>query len=254
MPHTFSFGASISMRVVRVLAIPVPPLLPPYGSSRHGFLGIRGWNWAATAPIRSPSATNPIRLLPSTSRLRKDCARGVDRELDPGRVDVQMGDGPERCWADHADSDAVFGHHPAGEFLDGRTIFEREDHYVRLYGVRVDDDSGDRGQASSERLGIRVVVGKPVDVVIECVDSGGSDNSCLAHGSAEALLESPGLVDERLVAGENSSDRSSESLREVDPRRIESRDLFVSRCTGRDYRVHEPGAVEMCGESGVSCR
>ncbi len=57
----------------------------------------------------------------------------------------------------------------------------------------VDLDAVDLGQALGEELGVGVVVGEPLDVVLEAVAGAGGDESRLAHRAAEHLLVAPGF-------------------------------------------------------------
>ena len=61
-----------------------------------------------------------------------------------------------------------------------------------------------------------MVLGQSLDVVIEGVQAGG-DDSGLAHGAADLLLDPPGLVDEVAPTGEHGADRRAQALGEVDP-------------------------------------
>jgi len=57
-------------------------------------------------------------------------------------------------------------------------------------------DAGDLRQPPRQRPGVAVVLGEPVDMVVECVSAGGGANAGLAHRAAKALLPAPDLVDE----------------------------------------------------------
>ena len=61
---------------------------------------------------------------------------------------------------------------------------------VGLGAVRIDRKPG-LGQTEGQPLRARVVVGEPVDVVVERVDARGGDDPGLAHRAAEEVLEAP---------------------------------------------------------------
>ena len=75
---------------------------------------------------------------------------------------------------------------------------------------------------SARRRALDVVLGEPLDVVVERVQAGGREDPRLAHRAAEHLLAAPGLVDQGLRAGQAGADGRSQPLREVEPRGVEA--------------------------------
>src|SRR5260370_29222887 len=70
----------------------------------------------------------------------------------------------------------------------------------------------DLRQPSRQRAGVGVIVGEPVDVMVEPVNSSSSANAGLAPPTAEALLPAPDLVDEFAGAADDGADRRAEPL------------------------------------------
>ena len=83
-----------------------------------------------------------------------------------------------------------------GQFIGGHAGAARvEEHQV---GFRLlDDQSGDLRQAASQDARVRVILGEPVDIVLERVGAGGGANPRLTQRPAQTLLPAPCLVDER---------------------------------------------------------
>ena len=68
-------------------------------------------------------------------------------------------------------------------------------------------DAGELREPLGQRAGVRVVLGQPVDVMVERVERAGGDDPRLAHRAAEHLLVAPRLVDQLARAGEAGADR-----------------------------------------------
>ena len=90
------------------------------------------------------------------------------------------------------------------------TVRSREvDDRSRVRNVEVDDVRLDRwevhggafgcGHSLGEALGMGMVVGEPLPVVVECVESTCSDDARLPESTAEELLEAPRVRD--LIGG-----------------------------------------------------
>ncbi len=89
--------------------------------------------------------------------------------------------------------------------------------------ARVQPHAGDRRKAVGERARQRVVVGQPLDVVVQRVEGAGRHDARLAHRAAHHLLPAPRLLDELGRAGQAGAQRRAEALREVDPGGVEQR-------------------------------
>ena len=113
---------------------------------------------------------------------------------------------------------------PPAELLAGEAgAAHVEDHDVGLDPVGVDRDAGQLRQPARQTPRALVVLGQAVDVVLQRVDPGGRDDARLAHRAAEALLEDPGLLDERARARQHGADRRAEALGQVEPHAVERR-------------------------------
>ena len=77
----------------------------------------------------------------------------------------------------------------------GSVVAEARRHELNLHldGVRVDREAGG-GQAVGEGACTRVVLGEPLDMVVERVEARGRDDAGLAHGPAEEMLVAARLL------------------------------------------------------------
>ena len=143
----------------------------------------------------------------------------------------------------------------AGERVGGGHP-ERSDvdlHEVRLDPVEVHGHA--RGhEALGERPGTGVVVGEPLDVMVERVHARSRDHARLAHGAAEEVLLAPGALHELPRAGDERPERAAEPLREAERDGVEARADRGRRHALRDGGVQEPRAVEVRGEPVLARR
>ena len=115
---------------------------------------------------------------------------------------------------------------------------------VGLDLVQVDRQPG-LEQAFREPARPRVILGEPVDVVVEGVDAGGRDDPGLAHRPAEQVLEAPRLHHQLVGARDQGPERAAEPLGEAQRRGVRmlgdlrGGDAEGGRC------VQHPGAVEV---------
>ena len=123
---------------------------------------------------------------------------------------------------------------------------------VRLDAVRVDREPG-LGEPERQPPGAPVVVGEPVDVVVERVQAGGRDDPRLAHRAAEQVLQPPRVAHHLVTAGEHRAERAAEPLREAERDRVEARADLLDLDPERHRRVQEPRAVEMEAEVELEC-
>ncbi len=108
---------------------------------------------------------------------------------------------------------------PLGQRGDQRRrVVDLEEHEVRL-GL---GDVHHPAQRLEQGAGVRVVLGQPLDVVVERVQAGGGEDAGLAHRAAPHLLVAPGAADQLLRPGEDRADRRAEALGEVEPRAVEA--------------------------------
>ena len=114
----------------------------------------------------------------------------------------------------------------------------------------------DRQPGGPERLGegtcARVIVGEPLDVVLEGEDACGGDDPRLPHRAAEEVLLAPCALDQVARAGEESAERAAEALRETERGGVEAprdRRRSDAEC---DRRVEDPRAVQVRGEAELA--
>ena len=101
---------------------------------------------------------------------------------------------------------------------------------VDLHEVRLDLLEVDRHTSAvkrpGERAGTRVIVGEAIDVVVERIQTGSSDDPCLAHRASEQVLLTPRALHQLARAREQCAERAAEALREAERHRVEAgRDL-----------------------------
>ena len=125
-------------------------------------------------------------------------------------------------------------------------------HEVRLHLVEVDREAC-LGQPLAESARVRMVLGEPVDVVIERVEASGRDDSRLAHRPSEEMLEPARLRHALVRPGDDRPKRTAEALREAERDRVELAPVIRRGRPARDGSVHESRAVEMHREPLLSC-
>ncbi len=92
---------------------------------------------------------------------------------------------------------------------------------------------------------VRVVVGQPLDVVVEGVQPGRGEDADLAHPAAHPLAAHPGLVDRVPRPDHQRADRGAEPLGQADGEHVRDRAVLGERRAGGDVRVPDPRAVEV---------
>ena len=80
----------------------------------------------------------------------------------------------------------------------------------------VDGDARHRTHRRGEPGCLLVVLRETVDVVVQRVQSRGSQNASLPHATAEDLPEMPRLVDELFGPGDDGSHRRTQTFRKTD--------------------------------------
>src|SRR5579875_931229 len=68
------------------------------------------------------------------------------------------------------------------------------------------------GDVLGEQAGAAMVFGKSLDMVLQGVDAGCSENAYLAHSTTEHFAHAFGLLDELVRAAEHGADRASRPL------------------------------------------
>ena len=104
---------------------------------------------------------------------------------------------------------------------------EAERRRVDLDEVRLDLLEIDGHSRLVDRLGERarprVILGEPLDVVVERVQPRSRDDAGLAHGAAEQVLLPPRAGHELARTREQRTERATEPLREAQRHRVEAR-------------------------------
>src|SRR6476659_11146551 len=94
---------------------------------------------------------------------------------------------------------------------------------------------------------MRVVIGEPLDVVVERVQHCGGGDAGLPQRTAEEELPLPGALYRLRRAGEDRAERAAEPLREADRDRVCERSPGRGLDAGSDRGVEETRAVEVDG-------
>ena len=87
--------------------------------------------------------------------------------------------------------------------------------------------------------------GQALDVMVERIETGRGDDSRLAHGATEQVLEAPRLLHAATVAGNHGAERAAEALRQAERDRVELASVLGRGDAACDRGVHETRAVEM---------
>ena len=134
-----------------------------------------------------------------------------------------------------------------GEARHRLLLRERRD--VDLDEVRLDPVGVDGEPASArplrEPLRAGVVVGEPLDVVVERVDAGGRDDAAWRIAPPKRCFSRRAFAITSAVAGEDRAERAAEPLREAERDGVEARADLGRVDPERDGCVQQPGAVEV---------
>jgi hypothetical protein len=98
---------------------------------------------------------------------------------------------------------------------------------------------------SSEYRAAGVIVGEPLDVMVERVDAGRGDDARLPHRAAEEVLAAPRLRHQLVRAGDQRAQRTAQPFREAERDRVERTADARGRDTARDRCVDQARAVEV---------
>ena len=90
-----------------------------------------------------------------------------------------------------------------------------------------------------------MVIRQPINIVIQRIDAGGSANAALAHGTAQALLPTPGAADKLIAATQHGTKRRTQPLGEIQPDAVIGGDHILGRDAGGDTGIHQPRAIHM---------
>ena len=99
-----------------------------------------------------------------------------------------------------------------------------------------------------------MVVGEPLDVVIEGEDAGRGDDPSLPHGAAELMLEPPPLRHQLGRPRDERPERAPEALREADRHRVELPGDIRRGDAARNRGVEYTRAVEVHRELQLAAR
>ena len=206
------------------------------------------------------SARGPAGSASGRPRSLSPVARGAERPRDQlgGAVDVLIRDaevrhGPDDGRVDRRrEADALVA--KARERVRAREA-ERRDvdlDEVRLDLLESDGDVRASCETLGEQAGTRVVVGEPVDVVLERVDARRGDDPGLAHRAAEEVLLAPGALDQLARAREQRAERAAQALRETERDGVEAGGDLGGVDAERDGGVEQARAVEVDREAELA--
>ena len=101
---------------------------------------------------------------------------------------------------------------------------------------------------------VAVIVGQPLDVMLERVEAGGGEDAGLAHAAAEHLADAVHAVDELRRAADQRADRRAEALRQAERDGVEPLHPARRRDAAGDDGVEQPRAVEVQTQAALACR
>src|SRR4029079_8097958 len=202
-------------------------------------------SWSATGPPRAALGGDSCRVC---SRSTPDGKAHGGTEGGPGpalqqrrehlrrtlRVvpaDVEVSEQAHAAGADGADTHALLGCCRDQVRRGGHV----DDDDVRVHGGRVD------AARLGDQPGVLVVLGHPLEVMVDGVQTGRGEHTDLAHAAAHPLAPYAGLVDLVLRAHEERPDRGTEPLGQADRERVRARAVRLKRGAGGDVRVPDPG-------------
>lgn len=168
-----------------------------------------------------------------------------DGAIDVAGLDVEMADGADALRRVWHDPEAVGFEFVAELGRRAERGIDIEEGHVGLDGFHVDGEAGDACDGAGEFLGGGVVLGKAVDVMVECVEGCGGEDAGLAHGAAEHLAEAVDALDGGAIAGDRGADGRAESLAEAAGDGVEVSCVLGWGDAGGDGGVPEACAVEV---------
>ena len=156
---------------------------------------------------------------------------------------------PERRRVDGVDPDAALATPPQ----ELGQVGHAEDDHIRL-GLPNERNAGEPGETARQTLRVRVIVGQPLDVMLERVEPGRGKDAGLAHGPSEHLAEPVHAVDECATSDDQGSDGGAEPLRETEGDRVEGARPLRDRDPGRHLGVEDPRPIQVETEAHLPRR
>ena len=132
--------------------------------------------------------------------------------LDTSPVDIQMRNRPHPVSILDADPDTL-RNEPRRNLVSSSTrAFDVEEHEVGFDRARAGFDARNPGNASGEFTGVVVIFRQAFDMVIEGMETGGGNDTGLAHSAAQPVFPNLRLLDERRRPREHAADRTPKPL------------------------------------------
>ena len=103
---------------------------------------------------------------------------------------------------------------------ESRCFSHVDENDIGLDRSEVDAETVEIGRGFREPASVGMVVGQTFPVVLECVESAGSDDSSLTESTSVHLLEPAPAIDDVTGTGERRSDRGTETFREAHIHRV----------------------------------
>ncbi len=128
-----------------------------------------------------------------------------------------------------------------------------EDDDIGLDRIKVDLHAWLSGYGLGENTGIGMVFVQAGGHVVESDESGGGEDACLTHPSAESLAVDAGLGDVLLGAYQHGTDGCAETLGEAEVDGVEAASEFGDRKVESGRGVEDSRAVQMHRQSGRTC-
>ena len=239
--QTIDLGGPVTTSVVRLHLVAVSS--PGTGRSARDYTAVSEVTLVGT-PGLTDGDFRPAGGSRSPWRRPRCCcgspaSQHLGRPLGVGGADVEVRDQPHRPRPDRRDQHPLL---PRGR--DVRPCVRPVEHHdVRVDTHRV-DAAGLRQQP-----GVGVVLGEPVDVVVEGVRRPGREDAHLPHPAPEPLAPDPRLGDGGFRPDEHRADRGAEPLGEAHGQHVDLGAVRRQRRARGHVRVPEPRAVQVHGHA-----
>ena len=124
---------------------------------------------------------------------------------------------------------------------------DADEHHVRLR--RVDLEAADAGEPGGEALGVGMILGEPLDVVLEGVEPGRGDDARLPHRTAQDLAGTLRALDHGPGSDQHRPGRRAEPLGQAHRHRVETAAELGHRRPELHRGVEDARAVEVRREA-----
>ncbi len=126
-----------------------------------------------------------------------------------------------------------------------------EDHDIGLHRGEVELDTPQPGKTFRQQPRVGMVLGKPVEIMVERLEPGGGEDARLSHRATKHPAGAMGPRDVVGAARKNTADRAAQPLRQRDRDQIKGCGEFGEAMPGSDRRIEQPRAVEVAPDAEI---